>query len=73
MTCGASTAPGTTTDVTDVQSCLLVVRNVPCHKCTECNEIIYTGVVISGLETIVASIKQSMNEIAVIDFVKAVA
>jgi len=68
VTCGAKTLPGKTTDVTDLETCLVVVRNVPCNKCTECNEIIYTGDVIKSLEGVVASVKQSMNEMAVVDY-----
>ena len=40
---GAKAEKGYTTSVTDLGNCLLIVRNVPCYKCTECNEIIYTG------------------------------
>ena len=46
MECGAKAEKGYTTSVTDLGNCLLIVRNVPCYKCTECNEIIYTGDVI---------------------------
>ena len=41
--CGALTEKSTTTSVTDLGNCLVIVRNVPCYKCTECNEILYTG------------------------------
>ena len=37
--CGAEAKPGFTTSVTDLGGCLLIVRNVPCYKCTECNDI----------------------------------
>jgi YgiT-type zinc finger domain-containing protein len=68
ITCGAKAIQGTTSDVTDLQKCLIIVRNAPCHKCTECNEIIYTGDVIKRLDEIVKDVKQSMNEIAVFDY-----
>jgi len=68
ITCGAKTVAGTTSDVTDLQKSLIIVRNTPCHKCTECNEIIYTGDVIKKLDEIVRIVKQSMNEIAVFDY-----
>ena len=73
ISCGAKTIAGTTSDVTDLQKCLIIVRNTPCHKCTECNEIIYTGDVIKQLEEIIIIAKQSMNEIAVLDYSRAVA
>lgn len=52
MECEAKAETGYTTSATDLENCLLIVRNVPCYKCTECNEIIYTGDVIKRLEQI---------------------
>ena len=68
ISCGAATYSGTTTDVTDLANCLIIVRNVPCHKCNKCNEIIYTGDVVKRLEKIVETAKSAMSEIAVIDY-----
>ena len=48
MECGAKTEEGYTTSVTDLGNCFLIVRNIPCYKCTECNEIIYTGTLLKG-------------------------
>ena len=71
MECGARAEKGFTTDVTDLGSCLIIIRNVPCYKCTECNEVIYTGDVMKHLEEIVAAAKQMMQEISIIDYAKA--
>jgi YgiT-type zinc finger domain-containing protein len=71
ISCGAKTVAGTTSDVAELQKCLVIVRNTPCYKCTECCEIIYTGDVIKQLETIINDVKQS--EIAVLDYKSAAA
>jgi YgiT-type zinc finger domain-containing protein len=68
ISCGANTSFDTTTDVTDLGNCIVIIKNVPCHKCSECNEIIYTADVIKRLAEIAQSAKQAMNEIAVIDY-----
>ena len=68
ISCGAKTSQSTTTDVTDLGSCLVIVRNVPCHKCSDCNEIIYTADVVKRLETIVATAKTTVNDIAIVDY-----
>ena len=73
ISCGAKIFPGTTTDVTDMKNCLVIVRNVPCHKCSECDEIIYTGDVVKQLENITATAKMAVNEIAIVDFNSKVA
>jgi YgiT-type zinc finger domain-containing protein len=70
MECGARTEKGFTTDVTDLGNCLIIVRNVPCYKCTECNEVIYTADVVKHLETIVEQAKQMMQEISIVDYSK---
>ena len=71
MECGAKTEKGFTTDVTDLGNCLIIVRNVPCFKCTECNEIIYTGDVMKRLEEIIAEAKKLTQEISIVDYAKA--
>lgn len=68
--CGAKAEKGTTTSVTDLGNCLVIVRNVPCYKCTECNEIFYTGDVVQRLEKIIEMSKKIMQEISVIDYSK---
>jgi YgiT-type zinc finger domain-containing protein len=73
ISCGAKTFPGTTTDVTEMESCLVIVRNVPCHKCSECDEIIYTGDVVKHLEGITQTAKAAVNEIAIVDYNSKVA
>ncbi len=71
MKCGANADKGYTTDVTDLGNCLVIVRNVPCYKCAECNEVIYTADVVKKLENIVQQAKKLMQEIAIIDYEKA--
>ena len=70
-TCGATAEKGTTTSVTDLGTCLVIVRNVPCYKYTECNEIFYTGDVVERLEKIIDTAQKVMQEISVIDYAKA--
>ena len=71
MECGAIVKNGYTTSVTDLGNCLLIVRNVPCHKCTECNEIIYTGDVIKRLEQIAEQAEQFTQEVSIVDYSSA--
>lgn len=68
MNCGAKAEKSTTTYVKDLGKCIIIIRNVPCSKCTECNEIIYTGDVLEKIDTIVSRLENQMTEIAVTDF-----
>lgn len=69
--CGAAAETGLTTSVTDLGKCLIIVRNVPCYKCSECNEIIYTGDVVQRLEKIIETAKKLMQEVSIIDYAQA--
>lgn len=69
--CGATTEKGFTTSVTDLGKCLIIVRNVPCYKCSECNEIIYTADVVQHLEKIIETAKKLMQQISIIDYSEA--
>lgn len=69
--CGAATEKGLTTSVTDLGGCLIIVRNVPCYKCSECNEVIYTADVVQHLENIIEAAKKLMQEVSIIDYSQA--
>ena len=67
MNCLAKAEKGVTTSVTDLDHCL-IIRNVPCFKCSQCNEILYTGDVVEKLESIIKATRQLAQEISVIDY-----
>lgn len=69
--CGAATEKGLTTSVTDLGKCLIIIRNVPCYKCSECNEIIYSADVVQHLENIIETAKKLMQEVSIIDYSQA--
>ena len=68
--CGAKIESSTDTHVKDDVHGLLIIRNIPCYKCTECNEVIYTGDVIEKLEKITEAAKKFTQEISVVDYSK---
>ena len=51
--------------------CLLVIRNIPCYKCNECDEIFYTGDVVEQIEQIIAMAKTLTQELMVVDYTAA--
>ena len=68
MKCGKSAYKNLTSETVELSFDLLVIRNIPCYKCEECDEIFYTGDVVKKIEVIVAEAKQLMQEIRVIDY-----
>ena len=69
--CGETAEKGYTTSVTDFKNCLIIVRNVPCYKCTECSEVMYTGDVVQRLEQVIETAKRMTQEVFIIDFGRA--
>ena len=70
LNCNKVAEKGYTTYVEDLGNCLVIVRNVPCYKCIECSDVIYTGDVAEKLENIVENAKKLMQEITVVDYCK---
>ncbi|MBQ4042969.1 MAG: YgiT-type zinc finger protein [Clostridia bacterium] len=73
LKCKGQMQEGTTTFVADMDNCCIVVRHVPCLKCEECGEIVYTGVVAVNLEKIVKMVQNALAEVTVINYRDAVA
>lgn len=69
--CGGAAGQGVTTSVTDFGDCLIIIRNVPCYKCEECGEAVYTADVVQRLEALIAAAKTLAQEISIIDYTKA--
>jgi YgiT-type zinc finger domain-containing protein len=61
---------GITTDVTASESCVIIIRSVPCHKCTQCGEVSFDIRVSERLEKIVDRLKDSDSdtEIAIVKY-----
>ncbi|MBQ9324816.1 MAG: YgiT-type zinc finger protein [Clostridia bacterium] len=71
MKCGKEAFKSTTTEAIELGFGVLVIRNIPCYKCVECDEIFYTGDVAQKIEKITERVKQFIQEVTVVDFEKA--
>ena len=68
---GREACKSTTCEAIEMEFGLLVIRNIPCYKCNECDEVFYTGDVVQKLEEITERVKRLMQEITIIDYAKA--
>lgn len=66
--CKGKMSDAFTTDVTDLNTCVIVIRRVPCHKCEQCGEVSFALDVGERLEQIVDNIKESVNEVAILQY-----
>ncbi len=71
MTCGAVAKKGTTTSVTDTGDCLIIVRNVPCLKCSECGEEFLVASVAEKIDDILDSVERISSKIFILDYATA--
>ncbi len=51
--CEGDMIDSTTTYVEDFGNCIVIIRNVPCSKCSQCGEVSYNGTVLKQIEKIV--------------------
>ena len=69
--CTNETYESTATEAIELDGGVLVIRNIPCHKCTHCDEVHFTGDVVKQLEQIIASVKEKMVQLSVVDYSSA--
>ena len=71
--CRGDMTDGITTHVADIGSCVIIVRNVPCHKCKQCGEVSYCLEVAERLEQIVNMLKNTLVEVTIVKYSDEVA
>lgn len=69
--CKGDIKKDTTTYMTEHNGCYIIIKNVPCTKCTQCGEEYLNGVTLQKIESILEKLKNTLTEIAVVDYTKA--
>lgn len=68
FTCKGNIQKSTTTYMTEYNSFCIIIKNMPCSKCTQCGEEYLNGVTLQKIETILEKFKNFLTEIAIIDY-----
>ena len=66
--CKGNMENSTTTFMVQLESCIVIVKNVPCFKCDQCGEESFSFEVTQRLEKIVDRCKDALTEIAVVNY-----
>lgn len=66
--CKGNLEKTTTTYMTEYNGCYIIIKNVPCTKCTQCGEEYLNGVTLEKIERILEKLKSMLTEIAVVDY-----
>ena len=69
--CKGDVEKSTTTNMTEYNGCYIIIKNVPCTKCTQCGEEFLNGVTLQKIEKILEGLKSMLTEFAVVDYNKA--
>ena len=71
MKCGQASYKSTTSEAIELGFGLLVIRNIPCYKCEECDEVYYTGDVVQKIDAIISEAKTLMQDLRIINYKEA--
>lgn len=66
--CKGIVEESTTTYMTEYKGSFIIIKNVPCTKCTQCGEEYLNGTTVAKIEAIVNKLKGLLTEIAVVDY-----
>ena len=68
--CGREAYKSTSTEAIEMESGILVIRNIPCYECDECDEVLYIGDTVMIIEKITERAKTIPQEVAIVDYTK---
>ncbi len=66
--CKGDMKSGTTTYMEDLGECIVIVKNVPCKKCSQCGEVTFSGAVVAKLKEIIGQLKDTLTEVAIVNY-----
>lgn len=61
------------TFVANLNTCVIIVKNVPSLVCSQCGEVYYTNDVMKQLERIVDTMEKVVQDVAIFEYSKVVA
>lgn len=72
FTCGSHYMVESTTIYVDkLESGILIVKNVPCQKCTQCGEEFFSMEVMKEIEKLSKMAEKMISEVMIIDYNRA--
>ena len=66
--CKGEMESGFTTHVAELEKCIVIIKNVPCMKCSQCGEVVISGTVMKKIENVLKKCSDIMTEVAIINF-----
>lgn len=54
-----------------LDNCYVIIENVPCYKCTQCGEVVYSASVMEKIDDILEKYQYIASKIFIMDYSKA--
>lgn len=54
-----------------LDNCYVIIENVPCYKCAQCGEVVYSASVMEKIEEILDKVRNIASKIFIMDYTKA--
>lgn len=54
-----------------LDGCYVIIENVPCKKCSQCGEVVYSASVMEKIDEILDKLKSISSKIFIMDYMKA--
>ena len=61
----------TSTYFAQLENCYVLIENVPCYKCGQCGEVVYSASVMEKIEDILEKVRDIASKIFILDYTKA--
>ncbi|MBQ0051660.1 MAG: type II toxin-antitoxin system MqsA family antitoxin [Treponema sp.] len=66
--CKGQLEDGFTTFMTDLGTCIVIIKNVPAKICSQCGEVSYSDEVAKKIQKIINGLRDSITEVAITDY-----
>ena len=66
--CKGEMKNGVTNHVVNLDTCIIIIKNVPCNKCAQCGETFYDDKVAMTLERIINDVKLIVSDVAIFEY-----
>ncbi len=60
-----------TTYFAELKNCYIIIENVPCRKCEQCGEVVFSTAVLERIDEILDKVESIASKIFIMDFSNA--
>lgn len=66
--CKGNMTNSTATYFAELENTIIIIKNVPCFRCSQCGEVLYPAPVLERIEALIDRCRETLTEIAIINY-----